>query len=68
MKKHLFDSKAAKLLWKKSDDAIRRGVFLSELYDDVPRELKDVHISVLELHVVNDKKMKAKVMRYLNGN
>ena len=67
MRKHLFDSKEAKVLWKRSDDAIRRGALLSEIYWDTPKELRNVHVAVLELHVFNTTdRLKKKTLKWLN--
>ena len=66
-KKHLFDSKPAKTLWNKADDAIRRSVMLCEIYSKVPEKLKCVRISVLELHVIEaGKATKKAVLKWLN--
>ena len=65
-KKHLFDSNPAKTLWKKADDAIRRGVMLCEIYSKVPEKIKYVRISVLELHMIEaDRATKKKVLKWL---
>ena len=45
-----FGSKIYNTIWKKSHDVIHRYVYLSELYDNVPKELKDIQVEVLELH------------------
>ena len=47
---HLFNSKEAKTIWEKSDDGIRSTMMLSEIYDNVPKEI-DIPVNVLELHV-----------------
>ena len=66
-KKHLFDSKPAKTLWNKADDAIRRGVMLCEIYSKVPEKIRCVRVSVLELHVIEaDIKTKKEVLKWLN--
>ena len=66
LKEHLFRSDAAEELWTNSDDAIKRMVYLSELYDDVPPEL-DVSVSVLELHVFEcSPEKRKKVLDWLN--
>lgn len=37
-------------VWEKSHDAIERTVTLGELYNNVPEELKNKRVRVLELH------------------
>jgi len=67
IKKHLFDSKEAKILWEKSDDAYRSSKMLTELYNGVPKEFKDVIVNVLEFQVINaNQKLKKKVLKWLN--
>ena len=68
MSKHLFDSEEAKYLWKKADDAKRTSYLLSEIYDDVLKELLGVIINVLEFQVIADKKLKKKVLKWLSEN
>jgi len=65
--KKLFDSKEAKILWGKADDAVRTGRMLTELYNNVPKELSDVSIDILELHQIRgDAKLRKKVLKWLN--
>lgn len=66
--RHLFKSKEAKILWEQSDDVIQTTRFLSEIYPDVPEEIKNVSINILELHVIDckDKSLKRKVLNWLN--
>ena len=52
-------------IWKKADDAIERVVRLSDIYDDVPEELKDVFVHTLELHFIERGK-RTKVKKWLN--
>jgi hypothetical protein len=64
---HLFDSEEAKILWKKSDDGIKRICYLSEIYNNVPKELKHVYIKIMELHKIEaNKKIKEKVIKWLS--
>ena len=65
--KNLFNSKEAKIIWKKADDGVRRDMQLSEIYGNVPEELANVTVDVLELHVIRaDAKLKKKVLKWLN--
>ena len=68
MKKgNLFKSKEAKKLWKEVDDAILVSRTLSEIYDNVPKEISAVRIDVLEFHLINSNpKLKKKVINWLN--
>lgn len=67
MTKNLFNSKEAKILWKTADDAIRSGRLLSEIYDNVPKEIADVQIETLEFHRIDcNSKQKKKVLKWLN--
>ena len=63
----LFNSKEAKYLWKKSDDAIRTTRMLSEIYSNVPKKL-DVVVHVLEFHefACNSKSEKKEVLKWLD--
>ncbi len=53
------------LIWKKSHDVIERVVELTELYENVPKELQGVSVRVLEIHCYNGEDMKAKVLKWL---
>lgn len=64
-KEHLFDSIAARYLWRRSDDAKRTSYLLGEIYKKVPKELKNIVINVLEFHVVADRKKRKKVLEWL---
>jgi hypothetical protein len=65
-KEDLFSSKEAKILWKKSDDAIRTGRMLSEIYDKVPKKFKNVSIDIMELYVIRaPKEIKKAVLKWL---
>ncbi len=69
MSKNLFNSKEAKILWDKADDGIRGRTLLSEIYDNVPKEIADVRIETFELHRIDcDLKLKKKVLKWLNSN
>jgi len=63
----LFNSKEAKYLWKRSDDAIRTTRMLSEIYSNVPKKL-DVVVHVLEFHkfACSSKNEKKEVLKWLN--
>ncbi len=63
----LFNSKEAKYLWKKSDDAKRTTYMLSEIYSNVPKKL-DIVVHVLEFHIFSCNSMseKKKVLKWLN--
>jgi len=53
-------------MWKKSDDAICTYVKLSELYDNVPKEL-DVTVEVFEFHNFQCKtKKRNEIKKWLN--
>jgi len=55
-------------LWKKSDDAISTTLRLSEIYDNVPKEL-DISVKVDEFHAFKcDAKKKKKVLAWLNSD
>ena len=63
-----FSKKTVKKMWKHSDYAIQRSVSLSELYDSVPKKLKNVTIKVLEFHEIQaDPKTKDAVKKWLNS-
>ena len=66
-KTFLFNSKEAKYLWGKSDDAIRTTRMLSEIYDNVPKKL-DIVVHVLEFHAFSckSKNEKKNVLKWLN--
>lgn len=64
-KKELFRSKSAKKLMKKSDDFILTSRPMSVIYENGPKELADLEISVLELHVFPKGKKKA-LLKWLN--
>lgn len=58
--------KAVDTLWRTSDDAIGTMRNLSEIYDDVPKEL-DVSVWVDEFHKFDcSKEIKKKVIAWLN--
>jgi len=60
-------ARAIDTLWEESDDAIGRVVYLSELYDDVPKELINVFVHVDEFHTFScDKETRKKVIKWLN--
>jgi len=63
----LFNSKEAKYLWKKSDDAIRTTRMLSEIYSNVPKKLDEV-VHVLEFHIFecSSKSEKKEILKWLN--
>lgn len=64
----VFSKKTVKKMWKHSDDAIQRLVYLGELYDSVPKKLKNVSIKVLEFHEIQaDAKTKKAVKKWLNS-
>lgn len=53
-------------LWKKSDDAIHTTIMLSEIYDNVPKEL-DILVRVDEFHSFKcDGAKRKKVLEWLN--
>ena len=58
-------NKTYERLWNIADDVIGRIELLSEVYDNVPEELQDVDISVLELHIFPEDK-KEEVLEWLN--
>ena len=66
-KRMVFNSKEAKYLWKRSDDAICTTRMLSEIYSNVPKKL-DVVVHVLEFHkfVCNSKGRKKEVLKWLD--
>lgn len=67
MVKNLFNSKEAKTLWNKAEDGIKRRMFLSDMYNNVPKELDDVIVDIFELHSFDcDSKLKKKVLKWLN--
>jgi len=63
----LFNSKEAKYLWKRSDDAIRTTRMLSEIYSNVPKKLDEV-VHVLEFHIFecSSKSEKREILKWLN--
>lgn len=62
-----FEDKRIQSLWKASDDAIQRIVYLDDLYDNVPKKLKSVPIEIYEFHFIKgDKKLKKEVLNWLN--
>lgn len=66
---NLLDSKEARILWIKADDGIRRDMLLSEIYNNVPEELANVTVDVMELHSIKcDPKLKKKVLKWLWGS
>jgi hypothetical protein len=54
-----------KKLWKKADDIIETSRTLGEIYDNVPNDLKEVPVKVLEIHIF-PKKFKKKINYFLN--
>ena len=67
-REHLFNSKEAKTLWENAVDAYRSGRLLSEIYDNVPEEIANVRIEVLEFHRIDcNFKLKRKVLKWLDG-
>ena len=68
VKNKFVNSKAYQNVFKKSDDGIIRKVLLSELYDNVPKHLKNVTVDVMELHNFEcSPSMKRKVKKWLNN-
>ncbi len=67
-KNFLFNSKEAKYLWNKSDDAIRTTRMLNEIYSNVPKKL-DVVVHVLEFHklICSSDTEKRKILKWLNS-
>lgn len=67
MKKSLkvLGKKCHNKIWKKSHDVVEREVKLHELYNNVPKDLKNINVSVLEVHSFS-KKDKDKVLNWLN--
>ena len=65
--KNPFNSKEAKYLWNKSDDAIRTTMMLSEIYSNVPKKL-DVVVHVLEFHrlACSSNKEKREILKWLD--
>lgn len=61
-KKFLFNSKEAKVLWKKSDEAVRTTRMLSEIYDNVPEKL-DTVVHVLTFYVLTGTAKEKKAVR-----
>ncbi len=63
----LFNSKEAKYLWDRSDDAIRTTRMLSEIYPNVPKKL-DAVVHVLEFHklVCSSNSEKKEILKWLN--
>lgn len=67
MTKSSLPKKTLAKLWKKSDDAVDRVVYLSEIYNNVPKSLKHVSIRVVEFHDIKASKLiKKKVKKWLN--
>ena len=66
-KKHLFDSKQADFLWKKSDDAYRSTWLLSDLYNNVPVKLRNVKVNILRFEIIEESsKIKKEVLKWMN--
>lgn len=69
MKHNVLESRAAKELFKKSDDGIQKIVYLEELYADVPKHLQGVSVKVMELHHFDCSPiLKKKVKKWLNSD
>jgi hypothetical protein len=67
MKKHLFNSKEAKLIMKKSDDYVIRGMHLNEIYSNVPKKFQKIYIRVMEIQTFEcDKKLKKQLEKWLS--
>jgi hypothetical protein len=67
MEEHLFNSKEALDLWDKADDGIKRRRLLHEIYNDVPKELRHIYVSIYELHVIDsNKRVRSKVLKWLD--
>ena len=61
-------TKAQQKLWDEADDAINTGRLLRELYNNVPKDIADVSVRVIEYHFLRcDTKTKKKVMKWLNS-
>lgn len=66
-KESIFGSKSAKKLWEKADDGIQSSRMLTELYENVPKNLQGVRVRTLEFHEFDcNEKMKTKVKKWLN--
>ena len=63
----LFNSKEARYLWDRSDDAIRTTKMLSDIYPNIPKKL-DTIVHVLEFHklVCSSKSEKKAILKWLN--
>lgn len=46
----IIDDKTYTKIWKKADDVIRSSRPMSFIYDNVPEELADIEVDVLEIH------------------
>lgn len=57
--------KVYKKIMKRSHDFVERTMSFGELYENVPDELKDVRVNVLEIHSYK-KKDKKKIIKWLN--
>lgn len=67
--KNFLHSPSANKIFKKADDGILSTRELSELYDNVPKHLQKVCVTVMELHNFNCSPiMKKKVKKWLNQN
>jgi len=63
----LLNTPSAKKLFNQADDGIIRTVYLHEIYNKVPRHLKEVPVRVMELHDFDcSPTMKKKVKKWLN--
>lgn len=69
-KDHPFNTPLAQVMWKMSDDAIKKHTYLGDIYGaKTPKDLYDIRVDVMELHILRCKKpLKKKVLKWLNNN
>jgi hypothetical protein len=62
----VFGKKFIEHLWRKSDDISERTIFLEEIYEDVPEDLKQIKIREVTIHLIEDEIHKERVLAWLN--
>lgn len=64
--KEILGSKVYEKVWKEADDVVESERNLGILYEDVPKDLENIPIQVMEIHIFPEQH-KERIKAYLDG-